>query len=173
MQDYCEKQEKTGKAKAALASYEKVLKNPSRYGLNGIEKFALEDINRDGVKEAIFKETLNIAIPVYRVYSYFDGKLKLIMEGMSGRIYYYPKAKVLKRESKYDIEVYYKISGRALKEVVFSGHNFSDVKTMYYINGKKTTKAAHKSYLKKLIGSEKAKEFRFITNTAGNRKKYL
>ncbi|MCH5266689.1 MAG: hypothetical protein J1F02_12375 [Lachnospiraceae bacterium] len=170
----------------AKKAYKKYLSNNKKEN----SKFALLDINKDGVSELITTNDNGYHVGIA---SYINGKVKTIGSGFSGSQEYYPDKHLYFSQTTHtgvDEYTYYKFTGKKLKVVARKygdlgynavtgkrkpkgerGKSFKPYK--YTVNRKKVSAKKYKAYVKELLsGAEKA-ELTWYKNTSQNRNKYL
>lgn len=145
------------------------------------EKFALADINRDGVKELFVEDSWKGGDCLY---IYKSGKVDLVDDfNWSWDVAYYPNKNyiVAERVGVYDdYTAHYRLSKKgkitmlAEKSGVVNFENGNrKVKYTYKLKGKKVTKKKYNSYVKKLKKNAKRLKLKYHENTYENRSKYL
>ncbi len=169
------------KKKKALKAYRKYMsKSMITVKDNGVktrvnpEQFAVIKLNGDKVPELV---TLSNS----RLYFFCYKKGKIRQIGDTGQFtsgaYYYPGKQLLKNSFFAGVgvssEVYIQVNVKkgkmtSLGTAIF-GMNFRD----YYIQSRQVSYSSYSSYIRKLTGSVREKEIRFIQNTKKNRRQYL
>lgn len=144
------------------------------------EKFALADINRDGVKELfIGEDDWQSTLFIYK-----SGKVE--EADWNWGITYYPNKNYIVFQKVGlcdDYTKYYRLSKKGkmivlaekIGEVRFVDGKLDNrkVKYTYKLKGKKATKKKYNSYVKKLKKNAKKLKLKFHENTYENRSKYL
>lgn len=192
---------KKAQNKKALKAYKKMLSRKKltwgsgKADLTVNMRFALVDVNKDGVKELLLiNDESCYAAGYFRLYSYVNGKVKLITSINNRPVFYQNKlmridfvhtggfATSYYKYKKNDLKCILSMSGMGSKEVipedvkkiVKKKYNGMDV---YYfdfsINNKECTYAKYKARLNQLTqGVEKVK-YKFNKNTKANRSKWF
>lgn len=171
------KNNKSKNAKVKKA-YKKYLSNTVPYEKNK-GKFALLDLNKDGVSEFIYTpdgDGYHVDIAAY-----VNGKAKSIGSGFSGIQKYYPNKHIYYSQTTHtgvDEYTYYKFTGKKLKvlaekygEINETGKSLKPYR--YKVNGKKVSAKKYNAYVKKLLSGANNTKLKWHKNTAKNRKKYL
>ena len=170
---YAASKKKTNKK--AMKAYKRLLKNTS------YDKFALADINRDGVKELFICDESGMMSD--QLYVYKSGKVVKVDDySWAWGIGFYSNKKYIYAERVGmfdDIIAYYRLNSngkiielaRRSGEVTFNGNR--KVKYTYIVKGKEVTKKKYNSYVKKLKKKAKKLELKYHENTSKNRKKYF
>ena len=169
------------KKKKALKTYGKYLsksaitvKNYGKKTRVKPEQFAVIKLNGDKVPELITLSNSQLFFFCYK-----KGKIRQIGNAglFTSGVKYFPGRQLLKNSSFGGVGVssenYIQINVKKQKTadccMAISGMNFKE----YYIQGRQVSRSSYSSYVKKLVGSVREKEIRFIQNTKKNRKRYL
>lgn len=186
------------KGKKAKAAYAEVLSDKSvaegiisaSWGLGADTKFALIDINQDGIPELLFTPDDGYHLDIV---SFVNGKAKCVGSGFSGDEKYYPGKHIYYSRTTHegnDSYTYCNFTGRKMKVIAEKyGNIFYNVVTgkmkpasqqgksfapyVYRVNGKKVSAKKYKTYVNKLLSGVKSVKPKWHKNTAANRKKYL
>lgn len=164
--------EAASKNKKALKAYADYVKSQN------VSKFAVADVNGDGVKELLSQDSL---------YIYKSGKVVEAAYGIGFRYSLYPNKNYIFYNQQYDTsgaEGYYRLTKKGkLKELAYNERTGNDFlaeygvcekeKHIYRVNGKKVSKKKYNAYVKKLTKNAKQLKPKYRKNTAKNRKKYL
>lgn len=137
------------------------------WGLGENTKFALIDLNQDGVFELIFTPDDGYHV---NIVSYVSGKAKNVGYGFSGTQKYYPKKHLYFSRVNHmgNVDTYYKFTGKKMKVIAEKYGN-----DMYKVNEKTVSKKQYNSYIKKLLSNTKNVKLKWYKNTEKNRKLYL
>lgn len=178
--------------KKAMKSYKTFLSNTEYKKW----KFAIHDINDDGVKELILdSNATNLAEQETRIYTYYKGKVKFLKSCMRQRITVYKNGMIgtqLCQSGGYEF-MFYKLKKGKLKVVAgIKGVDLSlleyltekELKNVqieekfYYwtyckVNGKNAKIAKYRVWERNLYQTVKTVELRYRSNTRKNRTKYL
>lgn len=154
----------------------------------GTEKFALLDINQDGVSELIFTPDGSR----FQIVTYINGKLKGFGPGFSDKRKFFPNKHIVYSQIMRmgdDVYTYYKFTGNKMKIVAEkygcdymnavtgkkkknpTGYSFAPY--AYKVNGKKVSKKKYQAYVKKLLFGTKKAKLKWHKNNATNRKRFL
>ena len=133
-------------------------------------RYAYADINGDHIDELITEPGYGYLTQA--IYAYKNNSVKKIASvGQGYFTKYYPKHKVIYIKNSghmgYLSDYYYKQTSNGTYKLVaqvgkYYGNRSYDskpIRTTYYINDKKTTKAKYSKYVKKLVKGEKGKSF--------------
>lgn len=192
--DTVQAESKGSKAKKA---YAKILSNTkaangilaTSWGLGKETKFALIDINKDGISELIFTPDDGYHVDIV---SYVNGKAKAVGSGFSGNQKYYPSKHIYFSHTTHtgtDVYTYYKFTGKKMKAIaekygddtynavtgnLKTGDDFGDFAPYKYtVNGKTVSASKYKSYVNSVISGAKNVKLKWHKNTKANRSKYL
>lgn len=176
------KSEKNAEAKAAYRYFlqtDKVIED-NACSTKETLKFAVIDINHDGVKEIV---TTGDDMYHACVYAYVNGEVTRIDEAFSGAYVWYKNKNLVfncSAHTGYYPESYAKFkNGKMVVLANAEGEDYIDakgsfsIKYKYYIDGKKATKEKYKAYVKKLKANAKKGKIALHKNTKANRNKYL
>lgn len=192
--DTVQAESKGAKAKKA---YTKILSDKkaangiisTSWGLGKETKFALIDLNKDGISELIFTPDDGYHVDIV---SYVNGKVKAVGSGFSGNQKYYPSKHIYFSHTTHtgtDVYTYYKFTGKKMKAIaekygddtynavtgkpkpVDDLGNFAPYK--YTVNGKTVSASKYKSYVNSVISGAKNVKLKWHKNTQSNRSKYL
>lgn len=140
-------------------------------------KFALIDLNQDGVSELVFTPDDGYHV---NVIAYVNGKVKCVGNGFVGTEKYYPNKSLYITDTWHmgNTKSYYKFDGKKMKQVAYASNEYADMPGheddyVYYIGAKKTTKSKYTNYINKLKKGAKEERLSWHQNTVNNRKKYL
>ena len=152
-------------------------------------KFALIDLNKDGIKEMAL--TSDDGYHLYIV-GYVNGKVKLIECGFAGEQKYYTNKHIYYSLTSHTGDYtasYYKFNGVKMKLIaekqgsmnvnLKTGKAKPDPMTASYapyeytVKGKKVSKKKYKAYVKKLLKGAKNEKLKWHKNTKTNRSKYI
>ena len=152
-------------------------------------KFALIDINKDGISELIFTPDDGYHVDIV---SYVNGKAKAVGSGFSGNQKYYPGKHIYFSHTTHtgtDVYTYYKFTGKKMKTIaekygddtynvvtgdLKTGDDFGDFAPYKYtVNGKTVSASKYKSYVNRVISGAKNVKLKWHKNTKANRLKYL
>lgn len=158
-------------------------------GLGENTKFALIDLNQDGVFELIFTPDDGYRVDIV---SYVNGKTKSVGYGFSGTQKYYPKKHIYFSHMMHtggDVYTYYKFTGKKMKVIAEKyGNDMVNAITgkektgddvgkfapyKYTVKGKIASGKRYNSYIKKLLSNTKNVKLKWHKNTEKNRKLYL
>ena len=195
------------KSKAAMAAYRELLNIQmvadnvcGNFGGSLQDaKFALIDLNKDGVSEMVLT-----ADDEYHsaLIAYVGGKARTIGSGFSGSTSYYPNKhlyfsstihtgwyddrcyqfngkKLVKLAEKYGCDYQDAVTGKQktteeIEESFASSDPYAPYAPyLYIIKGKKVTENKYKDYIKSLKKGAKEQKLSFIANTSKNRDRYL
>lgn len=171
------------KVQKAKAAYAKILgrAKPIFGEEGGYFKFALSDINEDGMPELIMFDCCDggaqETFGVY-VYTYYGGKVHSVEDIYSGTsATVYPSQKIIFVAGKVGggmyFGTYYRFNGKKMIDLAgYSTDGFEEEDVTYYIRGKKTTKKKYDQFEKNLH-RKKAARMKVYKNTNKNRQKYL
>ena len=192
--DTVQAESKGAKAKKA---YTKILSDKkaadgiisTSWGLGKETKFALIDINKDGISELIFTPDDGYHVDIV---SYVNGKAKAVGSGFSGNQKYYPGKHIYFSHTTHtgtDVYTYYKFTGKKMKTIaekygddtynvvtgdLKTGDDFGDFAPYKYtVNGKTVSASKYKSYVNRVISGAKNVKLKWHKNTKANRLKYL
>lgn len=159
------------------------------WGLGKKTKFALIDINKDGISELIFTPDDGYHV---NIVSYVDGKAKNVGYGFSGDQKYYPAKHIYFSHTTHtgdDIYTYYKFTGKKMKVVAekygndmvnaVTGEQKTNVDDIdfapyeYTVKGKTVSAKKYNSYVKNILSGAKSVKPKWHRNTKANRSKYL
>lgn len=192
----------TSKNKAAMKSYaallasekkaKKVLGNNLYTQVSSSScKFALIDLNKDGIKEMVMTSDGGYHAEIL---AYVKGKVKIVGNSFAsaGTDKYYPNKKIYYTAILHMGDViytHYKFNGKTMKAVAEKhGSDYINLKTgkpkkssemstfapyKYTVNGKKVSKKKYQSYVKKLLKGAKSQKLKWHKNTKANRSRYL
>lgn len=144
------------------------------WGLGTDTKFALVDINNDGINEMVFTPDDGYHIDIV---AYVNGKVKNIGSGFSGTQLFYPNKKIYYSDTWHASrnEGYYKFNGKKMISLasIYGAVMDDESSYVYHIGKKEVTKKSYQKYVKKLKKGAKEEKIKYFKNTSANRKKHL
>lgn len=192
--DTVQAESKGAKAKKA---YSKILSDKkaangiisTSWGLGKETKFALIDLNKDGISELIFTPDDGYHVDIV---SYVNGKVKAVGSGFSGNQKYYPSKHIYFSHTTHtgtDVYTYYKFTGKKMKAIAekYGDDTYNAVTGKpkpvddlgdfapykYTVNGKTVSASKYKAYVNSVISGAKNVKLKWHKNTQSNRSKYL
>ena len=176
----CECVAASAKGEKALKAYNTALKDVNSVVLKDCVgndyKFAVIDINDDGVKEMV--TTGDDGYHCY-IFSFINGSIKEVCDGYAGGEKFYPNKKIYCSTTTRFNETYtyyYKFTG---KKMILMAEKKEDAvdpsvfKYDYKVNNKSVSKKKYNKYIKKLMSGAKEKNLSYKVNDERNRNKYL
>ena len=155
-----------------------------------LTSYRVLDVNRDKIPELIVKATkpgAGAAFDAHHIYTIKSGKVKYcgyIVQRGTADIYYSKKYKALQNSGWTNFvggtwAHLYRLKGTKLKQYKYAWEGYSDqtCKKYVYYTGKsdtkekKVSKSVYKKFVKKYFGKKVVKKYKFLANTASNRRK--
>lgn len=173
-------QSKSTQAKKAYAKkLAQVSKGKNVFNLVGEMKdvkFAIAKLNKDSIPELIVSADDEYHT---RIYSYVNGKVKLIADGFAGELKYYPSKNLIYSDTYHagKLVTYTKFNGKKSTVVACEDAEEKEpgiyASSKYKMKGKVVSKKKYTEYVKKLKGKAKPLKVKLVSNTAKNRSKKL
>ena len=148
-------------------------------------KFFCKDMNGDKVPELVVCYDAAFGYEgAERVYTFYKNKVVRVFISDNGQVVtkYYSKRKIFVEEGGrmgLKLKRYCKLSGKKLvviaQEFIPDSYavSYFNAKPIYQINSKTVSKTSYQKFVKSRIGNTKARKIKLVSNTEGNRKKYL
>lgn len=138
--------------------------------------FTIANLNKDSIPELIMSSDNEYHTDIY---SYVNGKVKLIAQGYAGTLKYYPSKNLIYSDTYHagKLVTYTKFDGK--KSTVVAVESAEEKEpgiykaSTYKVKGKVTTKKKYNAYVKQLKGNAKSLKVKLVANTAKNRLKKL